>query len=65
MKILLDKIMYDKNLSIRQLSITTGIPKPTISDIASGRTMPRIDTLEIIAKGLKIHISDLLDSPYK
>lgn len=65
MKILLDKIMYDKNLSIRQLSITTGIPKSTISDIASGRTMPRIDTLEIIAKGLKIHISDLLDSPYK
>lgn len=65
MKILLDKIMYDKNLSIRQLSITTGIPKSTISDIASGRTMPRIDTLEIIAKGLKIHISDLLESPYK
>lgn len=65
MKILLDKIMYDKNLSIRQLSITTGIPKSTISDIASGRTMPRIDTLEIIAKGLKIHISDLYESDYK
>lgn len=57
--------MYDKNLSIRQLSITTGIPKSTISDIASGRTMPRIDTLEIIAKGLKIHISDLYESDYK
>lgn len=65
MKILLDKIMYDKNLSIRQLSIITGIPKSTISDIASGRTMPRIDTLEIIAKGLKIHISDLYESDYK
>lgn len=65
MKILLDKIMYDKNLSIRQLSIMTGIPKSTISDIASGRTMPRIDTLEIIAKGLKIHISDLYESDYK
>lgn len=65
MKILLDKIMYDKNLSIRQLSIITGIPKSTISDIASGRTMPRIDTLEIIAKGLKVRISDLYESDYK
>lgn len=65
MKILLDKIMYNKNLSIRQLSIMTGIPKSTISDIVSGKTMPRIDTLEVIAKGLKIRISDLYESDYK
>lgn len=57
--------MYDKNLSIRQLSIMTGIPKSTISDIVSGKTMPRIDTLEVIAKGLKIRISDLYESDYK
>lgn len=62
---LLDKIMYDKNLSIRQLSVMTGIPKSTINDIVTGRTMPRIDTLEIIAKGLKVHISDLYESDYK
>lgn len=62
---LLDKIMYNKNLSIRQLSIMTGIPKSTISDIVSGKTMPRIDTLEAIAKGLKIRISDLYESDYK
>lgn len=65
MKMLLDKIMYDKNLSIRQLSVMTGIPKSTINDIVTGRTMPRIDTLEIIAKGLKVHISDLYESDYK
>lgn len=65
MKMLLDKIMYNKNLSIRQLSIMTGIPKSTISDIVSGKTMPRIDTLEAIAKGLKIRISDLYESDYK
>ena len=57
--------MYDKNLSIRQLSVMTGIPKSTINDIVTGRTMPRIDTLEIIAKGLKVHISDLYESDYK
>lgn len=62
---LLDKIMYNKNLSIRQLSVMTGIPKSTINDIVTGRTMPRIDTLEIIAKGLKVRISDLYESDYK
>lgn len=65
MRILLDKIMYDKNLSIRQVSLITGIPKSTISDMVSGKTVPRIDTLEIIAKGLKIRISDLYESDYK
>lgn len=50
MKRLLDKIMYDKNLSIRQVSIMTGVPKSTINDIAVGKTMPRIDTIETIAK---------------
>lgn len=64
MVILLDKIMESKNLSVRQVSILTGIPKSTISDILNG-TMPRIDTLETIAKGLKIHISDLYESDLK
>ena len=65
MKMLLDKIMHNKNLSIRQVSIITGVPKSTISDIVAGKTMPRIDTLETIAKGLKIRISDLYESDYK
>ena len=64
MKILLDKIMQSKNLSIRQVSILTGVPRSTIGDIMNGR-MPRIDTLEALAKGLKIRISDLYESEYK
>ena len=56
--------MQSKNLSIRQVSIMTGIPRSTISDIMNG-TMPRIDTLETIAQGLKIHISDLYESDFK
>lgn len=65
MRILLDKIMLRKNLTVRQVSMMTGIPKSTISDIAAGKTMPRIDTLETIAKGLRIQISDLYESNYK
>lgn len=65
MKILLDEIMYSKNLSVRQVSIMTGIPKSTVYDIMTGRKIPRIDTMEVIAAGLKIRISDLYESPYK
>lgn len=65
MKILLDKIMFNKNLSVRQVSIATGISKSTINRIANGEISPTADTLELLAKGLKVRISDLIDSPYK
>lgn len=65
MRILLDEIMYKRNLTIRQVSIMTGIPKSTIADIASGKTIPRMDIMEQLAKGLKMHISDLYESPYQ
>lgn len=65
MKILLGEIMYQKNLTMRQVSHLTGLPKSTISDIASGRTSPRMETMERLAAGLKIHIADLYESDYK
>ena len=64
MKILLDQIMYERNLSVRQVSIMTNVPKSTINDIMNG-TSPRLDTLEQLAIGLKVKISDLYESPYK
>lgn len=64
MRILLDKIMYNKNLSIRQVSILTGLSKSTVSRIANGDVSPTADTLEQLAKGLKIRISDLIESDY-
>ena len=64
MKILLSEIMYDRNLSVRQVSLMTGIPKSTINDIMNGKS-PRLDTLEQLASGLKVRITDLFDSPYK
>ena len=65
MKILLEKIMLEKNLSIRQVAIATGLPKSTVADIMSGQKSPRMDTMEQLAKGLDVKISDLYDSPYK
>ena len=65
MKILLDKIMHEKNLSVRQVSIATGISKSTINRIMRNEVSPTIDTLESLAEGLKVRISDLYESPYK
>ena len=57
--------MYEKNLSIRQVSIATGISKSTINRIMREEVSPTADTLELLAKGLKVRISDLIESPYK
>lgn len=63
MKILLDEIMEQRNLTERQVSILTGLSRSTVHEIRKG-SMPRADTLEQLAKGLKIKISDLMESEY-
>ena len=65
MKILLSKIMYEKNLSVRQVSIMTGVSKSAVNKIMNDEVSPTLDTLERLARGLKIHISDLYESTYK
>ena len=65
MRILLDRILTRKNLSIRQVSILTGVPRSTIEDIITGKRSPRISTMEQLAKGLNVRITDLFESPYK
>ena len=65
MKILLTQIMYEKNVSVRQLSNMTGIPKSTNNNIMIEKYSPTLDNLERIAKALKVGMVDLFDSPYK
>lgn len=57
--------MYIKNVSVRQLSLTTGIPKSTIDNIMNEKYSPTMDNMEKIAKALKVRISDLYESEYK
>ena len=64
MEILLAEIMYKRNLSVRQVEQMTGVPKSTINDIMNGKS-PRLSTLEQLAKGLNVRMTDLYDSPYK
>ncbi len=65
MKILLGDIMYERNLTARQVEIMTGISKSTVSRIANNQIVPRLDTLEELAKGLHIKISDLYESDFQ
>lgn len=65
MKVLLSEIMYQKALSTRQVANMTGVSKATIHRIENEETSPTLDTLELIAKGLRVRITDLFDSPYK
>lgn len=65
MKILLTQIMYEKNVSVRQLSQMTGITKSTLNNIMIEKYSPTLDNLEKIARVLKVRISDLYDSLYK
>lgn len=62
MKVLLGQIMYDKNLSVRKVSIMTGVSKSTINRIVNGQVSPTLDTVEQLAKGLHLKVTDLFES---
>ena len=64
MKIKVKEIFEQKCLTILQASLLCGVPMVTIRDLCDGAS-PRLDTLEKIAQGLGLHITDLFDSPYK
>ncbi len=65
MKILLAKIMYNQNLSVRQVAAMTGLSKSTVSRIANGETSPTADMLERLAIGLNVRVTDLFESDFK
>lgn len=65
MKILLGDIMYKRNLTARQVEMMTGVPKSTVNKIANEQISPRMSTMEQLAKGLRIKISDLYESDFQ
>lgn len=62
MKVLLGQIMHNKNLSVRQVSIMTGVSKSTINRIVNGQVSPTLDIVEQLAKGLHLKVTDLFES---
>lgn len=62
MEILLWKLRTGKNYTLAQLAEITGISKSEINAIENGKVSPRLDTLERLAAGLDVNISDLFRS---
>jgi len=65
MKILLPKIMYERNLSARQVAILSNITKSSVQKIMNEDSNPTIRTLEKLAAGLGCRITDLFESDFK
>ncbi|WP_242999266.1 helix-turn-helix domain-containing protein [Enterocloster lavalensis] len=55
--------MEQRNISERQVSDLTGLPRSLVHEIRRG-SRPRIDTVEQLAKGLGIRMRDLIESEY-
>lgn len=64
-KMNLKEILLKRNITYRQAEILTGVGKTSLQAIANGRRDPRLSTLEQIAVGLRIKITDLFESDYK
>lgn len=54
-----------KNLSLVNVAEMTGVSKSTLSRIENGQVSPTLDTLEKIAKGINVSITELFESKYK
>lgn len=64
MKIRLAEIMKERNLTDRQLSEMTGVSKSQINGIRRGIHEPSFQSLEKLAEGLNLKISDIVYSKY-
>lgn len=65
MKILLASYMKRRDLTVRQVEILTGVSKSTVSRIINNQISPSMDTMEQLAAGLKVRISNLYESDLK
>lgn len=52
--------LIKNNITIRKLSKVTGIAEAALSDYASGRRLPGVDKLKMIADSLGLSIDDLM-----
>lgn len=59
MEVLLLKVRNEKDVTLKELSLRTGISKSALQRIESGEVSPTLEKLEIIAKVLGVRVTDL------
>ncbi|GAX01005.1 hypothetical protein C5L25_000213 [Secundilactobacillus silagei JCM 19001] len=64
-KFALDKVMKERNLTIQEVMNATGITRPTISQLSSGKAKGiQFDTLNKLVSGLRLETYELFDEIY-
>ena len=59
--IMLDEVMKSKDISVRRLSILSGISRAYISNLRDGKTNnPTVNIVAILAQALDVPITDLI-----
>lgn len=57
----INKLAEEKNITKYRIAKNSGIPQTTLSEIANGKNLnPTIDTIEKIAKGIGVPVSELM-----
>ena len=65
MKILLGDARANKEITLEKLASISGISKSTLHRIETGAVSPTMDTMEKLAKAMRLKITDLFESDYK
>lgn len=61
-KLRLDRVMLEKNISLQELALKVGITNANLSNIKTGKiTAIRFSTLEAICKNLECQPGDILE----
>jgi len=58
-KMLIYELRTDKGLTLEQLAECSGVSKSAINNIENNKSLPRLDTLYLLAKALNCKIEDL------
>lgn len=58
-------LRVSRGLSIQALADSIGMLRPQLSNILSGKNSPTLDTMERIANGLGVDVTDLLKNSGK
>ncbi len=61
----LKKVRKEKKISQEQLEARSGVSQSAISAIELRKHTPSIETLEMLAKGLRVPVSDLIEETKK
>lgn len=65
MKLLIWQERTKRGVTLRELSMRTGISKSALDNYENGIRCPNMNQMELIAKALNTSISNLYESPYK